>query len=286
MLRRVLSNGNVTHDIDRLRQTRGWSNPFLPDELNPLWFRSSNSPSISTAYSDEHAATRAELDHASWWYQTRNQIICDAIKHLGSKTLWDVGSGTGIVSGALTKAGWKVIGVEPSVEGSRHTARLGMATFCGTLDQLDLPDESLEAVSMFDVLEHVDDREALLKEVRRVLCADGVLVVTVPAIQALWSQFDIDEGHRLRYRKTSLRRELAAAGFHVSRVGYFFSLTILPLMLLRAVPFRLGINRPMSDTREVSVRLKKLGPLATWFERWMALRAPLGSSLIAISHKR
>ena len=161
-----------------------------------------------------------------------------------------------------------------------------METFCGTLDQVGLPDESLEAVSLFDVLEHVDNREALLKEIRRVLRVGGVLLVTVPAIQLLWSQFDIDEGHRLRYRKSSLRRELSDAGFHVSRIGYFFVLGVLPLMLLRAVPFRLGINRPMSDMHEVSVRLEKLGPIATWFERRIALRAPLGSSLMAIAQKR
>ena len=275
----------MTLEIDRLRQTHDWSKPFFTDELNPLWFRSSNSQSISTAYSDEHAATRAELDQASWWYQTRNRIICDAVEHLGSRTLWDVGSGTGIVARALTKAGWKVVGIEPSVEGSRRTARHGMETFCGTLDQVGLPDESLEAVSLFDVLEHVDNREALLKEIRRVLRVGGVLLVTVPAIQLLWSQFDIDEGHRLRYRKSSLRRELSDAGFHVSRIGYFFVLGVLPLMLLRAVPFRLGINRPMSDMHEVSVRLEKLGPIASWFERRIALRAPLGSSLMAIAQK-
>jgi len=181
--------------------------------------------------------------------------------------------------------GRQVIGIEPSRVGAQVTAETGIPTFQTTLEKLELPSNSLAAVSVFDVLEHVPDRQSLLHELHRVLQPDGFLVLTVPALPLLWSQFDDDEAHQLRYTRLTLRNELVKAGFSVETIGYMFALTVLPLLLLRALPYRLGMRKSLSDSAGVAAGGGLLGRIASRIELTIALRAPFGSSVLAVVRK-
>ena len=247
-------------------------------------------PSTSTvtptesAYSDEHMRERAELDRSSWWYQTRNRIILNALQILPRDfALWDIGCGTGVVIEALTKDGRMVIGLEPSAAGADIAASFGQTVLPTTLESLQLPSKSIQAVSLFDVLEHIADRQALLREIRRVLMPDGYLVITVPAMTWLWSSFDEDERHHLRYTKRTLSAELSASGFNVRKSGYFFLFTVPPLLLLRALPHKFGWHTALTDTTAVGARGGTTGHLLAKIETALSMRTPLGSSLLAIS---
>ncbi|MFM8958344.1 MAG: class I SAM-dependent methyltransferase [Actinomycetota bacterium] len=241
---------------------------------------------VTSAYSDSHTADRANLDGTSWWYQTRNRIIIQALRTVPTGTaIWDIGCGTGVVSAALRSTGHQIVGVEPSRAGAEITARTGIPAFHTTLEKLELPSNSLAAVSLFDVLEHVQDRQGLLHELHRVLQPDGFLVLTVPALPLLWSQFDDDEAHQLRYTRLTLRNELVKAGFSVETIGYMFALTVLPLLLLRALPYRLGIRKSLSDSAGVAVHGGLLGHLASQIDQSLALRTPFGSSVLAVVRK-
>ena len=139
---------------------------------------------------------------------------------------------------------------------------------------------------MLDVLEHLDDREKALTEVHRVLTPNGRLVLTVPAIASLWSQFDVDAGHYLRYNKRSIKKELESNGFEVIRMGYFFALTVLPLFVLRALPYRLGVRKAAGTEATLGASGGILGRVATWIERVIAMKTPIGSSLLVVARKR
>ena len=73
---------------------------------------------------------------------------------------------------------------------------------------------------MMDVLEHVDDEQALLGEARRILRPCGALLISVPAFNALWSQHDVTHEHRRRYRKPELVSVVRKAGFTVEWSSY------------------------------------------------------------------
>jgi SAM-dependent methyltransferase len=272
-------------EICRLQRESGWAIPNSPVQNLPDWFSVSSGSVIETAYSDNHVRNRAEIDQHSWWYRTRNKIIIDCLRRESVMSVWDIGSGTGVVAAALKAAGLNVVGVEPSLAGSQLTASMGIPTFHGTLHDLHLPNDSLKAVCLFDVLEHVDNRSALLNEMHRVLQPNGVIVVTVPALPILWSQFDVQEHHHVRFTKASLNRELKSRGFQVTSIGYFYALTVLPLLLLRAVPFRLGIGKSLSDSTAVSKNGGCLGELAQKLEVALAMRTPVGSSILATARK-
>ena len=96
--------------------------------------------------------------------------------------LLDVGCATGVfLQGVRSTGQWEVEGVEMS-EYAAQTARdlYHLQVYQGTLEQAAFADESFDAVTLWDVLEHLHDPRASLCEIRRILKSDGILVLRVP----------------------------------------------------------------------------------------------------------
>jgi len=155
----------------------------------------------------------------------------------------------------------------------------------GTLEGLKLPDSCITEIGSFDVLEHIEDRNRFLAEIYRVLRPGGRFILTVPALSLLWSQADIDAGHFLRYSRRALRKELEVHGFQVNSIGYFFGLTVLPLLLIRAIPFRLRMRSCVSDNSTLRANGRMIGRFVQSIEVAIVGRVPFGSSLLAVARK-
>lgn len=222
----------------------------------------------------------------SWWFDTRNQII---YKHFESKSktevLWDIGSGPGIVSKYLQEHGKRCIAIEPNRQGVIFSAKRGVISIESNLQSLCLPSASIHQIGLFDVLEHVEDRQNLLSEIKRVLTSSGELLITVPALNFLWSAADEHAGHFVRYSRKKLERELNANGFKLKESHYFFSTLVLPLLLLRAIPYRLGIKQPIDDYSLLKQNGGKLGKLLQVIEVRLNRSFLIGTSLFAVAEK-
>ena len=179
-----------------------------------------------------------------YWFDHRFEAVLDLLRQQGVTSLWDIGAGAGSMVGRLSQAGVEVVAVEPLRAGAEASARLGVTSFCGTLQDLHLPDACLPAVGMFDVLEHLEHPEELLNEAHRVLAPDGILVVTVPALRWLWGDEDDVTGHFRRYRKASLDAAVCPEGFRPLSSQYLFASLVPAAALLRALPHRLGRRKP------------------------------------------
>ena len=179
-----------------------------------------------------------------YWFDHRFEAVLDLLRQQGVTSLWDIGAGAGSMVGRLSQGGVDVVAVEPLRAGAEASARLGVTSFCGTLQDLRLPDACLPAVGMFDVLEHLEHPEELLKEAHRVLEPEGILVVTVPALKWLWGDEDDVTGHFRRYRKASLDSAVRAEGFRPLSSQYLFASLVPAAALLRALPHRLGRRKP------------------------------------------
>lgn len=179
-----------------------------------------------------------------YWFDHRFEAVLDLLRQQGVTSLWDIGAGAGSMVGRLSQGGVDVVAVEPLRAGAEASARLGVTSFCGTLQDLRLPDACLPAVGMFDVLEHLEHPEELLKEAHRVLEPEGILVVTVPALKWLWGDEDDVTGHFRRYRKASLDSAVRAEGFRPLSSQYLFASLVPAAALLRALPHCLGRRKP------------------------------------------
>lgn len=239
-----------------------------------------------SAFSDAVQGEIAKAVESSWWYRVRNEIIIKKLRRRGfSGTLWDVGSGTGVVTAALVEAQIPAIAIEPSIGGAMAATQRGVISVQGTLQSLNLPDSCLTGVGAFDVLEHVTSRQDFLQEIVRVLVPGGHFIVTVPALRLLWSHADVEARHYLRYSRRTLRDELEKCGFEILSLGYFFALIAPPLLLIRALPYRLRL--PVRDSNSYTLRASGgiLGKLAARIEVAWAGHVPFGSSLLAIARK-
>ena len=274
-------------ELTRLEREHSWriDSVLSRDTLRGIW-KSSSAATNQTAYLPTQWAELDNLLEDGWWTAVRNRVI-ERVLHTSQvhSALWDLGGGTGTVSRHLLSKGFSPIGVEPSMYAAELATARGVETLCADLIELNLPTASLHAVSMFDVLEHLDHREQVLHEVHRVLKPGGHLVLTVPALMMLWSQHDVDLGHRLRYSRGTLAQSLAECGFAIERIGYFFFLTVLPLLLLRSIPYRLGRRRVIASSAVLSAKGGTLGNFAGLVERNLALRVPVGSSLVVVARR-
>lgn len=182
-----------------------------------------------------------------FWFDHRFEAVLGLLRQEAVTSLWDIGAGTGSMAVRLAGAGIDVVAVEPLKAGAEASARQGITSFCGTLGDLQLPDGCLPAIGMFDVLEHLERPEELLREAHRVLQPDGILVVTVPALKWLWGDEDDVAGHYRRYRKPSLDETVCSEAFQPLASQYLFASLIPAAALLRALPYRLGRRKSEAD---------------------------------------
>jgi SAM-dependent methyltransferase len=240
--------------------------------------------------SDWYNPEVANIEAEGIWAETRALRILEFLKENGIRVIWEVGSGNGNVAIPLRKSGIAVIGIEPLRSGVEGLANNGFAAYWGTLEDLAFPDASIEAIGIFDVLEHLEQPEIVMTEIRRVLKPGGLLITTVPANQWLFSDFDLSIGHFRRYSRKSLQKLLVQNGFSSNKIQYIFLALILPALILRTIPYKLGRRKNFQSEIYANSGLDKLmrilKPLLKailMVERKLPL--PIGLSLISCSHK-
>ncbi len=95
-------------------------------------------------------------------------------------------------------------------------------------------DDEFDLVSALDVIEHNEEDVAMLREIYRVLKPGGLVLITVPALQWLWSHNDVLNAHVRRYTAGGMRERFQAAGFAPLRITYnnFFVFPLAAALIL------------------------------------------------------
>lgn len=182
---------------------------------------------------------RAEDGH--FWFRARNEVIDALVRPVFARLpdgfrAVEFGCGTGNVTRVLvgaTDSRGTVVASEVRPEGVPIAERrAGCRVLQGDLEH---PPEAppFDAVCLFDVVEHIEDDEAAMRAAARLLTPHGRLVLTVPAHQGLWSDYDVASGHHRRYSEETMRRLLRGAGFHIEYMTPFMSLLLPPMWLSR-----------------------------------------------------
>jgi SAM-dependent methyltransferase len=178
-----------------------------------------------------------DVEETHWWYRERRRMIAALLADIPLTEpcrILDAGCGSGRNLELLAPFG-TVTGVEPATLSVAAARARGVGRVVqGSLDSLPLESDAFDLVVCLDVLEHVDDDLAALRELRRVAASGGRLLVTVPAHRWLWGTHDELSGHVRRYTRASLLSVAAAARWEPLRVTGFNASLLGPIALARA----------------------------------------------------
>jgi 2-polyprenyl-3-methyl-5-hydroxy-6-metoxy-1,4-benzoquinol methylase len=228
----------------------------------------------------------AKVERKHWWFAGRREVVARMLERrlpTGASVL-DVGCGTGFVVERLARR-FDACGLEPDAGvRARATPDIASRILPGSTDDLSaLGGRQFDAVTLLDVIEHVDDDAGALHAVVAALRPGGIVLVTAPACPWLWSAHDVMNEHRRRYTRASLRDALARAGLQPMHLSYFNS-RLFPL----ALAHRVGHRRDTTG----ALRLPP-GPVNRAFRALFAGKAtgvergyPFGLSLVTVARSR
>ena len=222
-----------------------------------------------------------------FWHRLRWRALCGYLPADRPFSLVDVGAGAGLLGEYL--AAERPLGryafVEPLAPLEAHLeARHGTACNVRGAAHYD----GAGFVTLLDVLEHQEDDQAFLAELTGRMDVGATLLLTVPALDALWSEWDVALGHHRRYSARTLRARLTGPGLELVAVDYLFPEMLAPALvrkLLRRTNGTAAQERcpefpdlsPSVDALLYRIGLVSLRLRGLW---------PAGTSLLAVARRR
>lgn len=205
----------------------------------------------NSGFNPEHFSKLAELEAGNFWFRARNKLIIRAISQYipNFKNFLEIGCGTGYVLSALSShyQDREFSGGEIYTEGlSYAAARQRTSMKFLQLDARTIPFiNEFDCIGAFDVLEHINEDTAVLEQTHQALKDEGLLILTVPQHQWLWTEVDRIACHVRRYNKKELHRKVEHAGYKIIYSTSFVT-TLLPFMLVSRL-----LKRKHSSNEEV-----------------------------------
>ncbi len=201
------------------------------------------------------------LEDTYWWFVGRHRLVegliterygqpsastsasTSASSSRNPLAILDVGCGTGAMSASLLRWG-NVVSMDFSPLALQFSRRRGLKHLLGA-DAMKLPlaPGRFDLITVMDVLEHLPDDEAAMREFFRVLKPGGRVIATVPAYQHLWSEHDIALMHHRRYVRQQLGERFGRAGFRLEKLSH----TMTALYPIVALQRRLNASKPPHD---------------------------------------
>ncbi|AMJ62701.1 class I SAM-dependent methyltransferase [Bosea sp. PAMC 26642] len=272
-------------------QTIALISPTLMKNQDGFWVGKGTEP---VSYPEEFHGDYAAIEASSYWFAHRNRCINSLVERFPpTGPILDIGGGNGIVSLALQQNGFDAIVLEPGPQGAAAARMRGLPVINATVASAAISDNSVAAMGLFDVLEHIADEPGVLADLHRALIPGGWIYMSVPAFGWLWSNEDQLAGHMRRYTTRSAAGALRVAGFEVVHTSFMFAPLVLPLFLLRAIPSLFGrlkgLGRSVSDDHHLPDNV--VGRMLAKMLESERLRLmtgatmPFGTSVVAVARK-
>ena len=214
-------------------------------------------------------------------YRLRARLLHCACPNGG--VLLDMGCATGnFVREVCRNTGWRGVGFDLSTRALTVAHSQGIAVWCGEATSIALPDAVCDAVTLWEVIEHVPDPQATLAEVRRVLRPGGTLLLSTPngaSWQARnwgrhWAGWDPPR-HLHVFSFPILQQLLHASGLHITQRH---ALPLERFYLVDSIRRWLRYKQALSKETECVAVL--LG-LAAWPLLWLLDRVwPAASAIV------
>jgi len=161
-------------------------------------------------------------------------------KLVKGRKIFDIGTATGYFLDLARKRGWQTSGIEISEFASKIAKKKGHNIFTGQLKEKEIND-SFDVITMWDVLEHLDNPKKTLLKVNKLLNKEGLLAINTINKGSLWAKIYgkywhliIPPEHLFYYSYKNLEILLSQTGFkvlYVKKIGKKFSLAYIFNML-------------------------------------------------------
>jgi len=214
----------------------------------------------------------------TFWHRVRFDIVVAEARDVGATSVLDIGAGSGMLGDHLSAAAPSItyrFDESSPVLDDRLGTRFGDDARFG-------PDERVPrhtVAALLDVIEHIDDDVDALRSWRDRMDPGARLVVTVPALQWAFSEWDTQLGHHRRYSRPRLRGTLHSAGFDVLRCDYLFP-EMLPIVVKRRL---LAGDDDGVDMPRLSDRVNRIGYRISSSSARLRRVWPAGTSVVALA---
>ena len=260
------------------------------------------SPEVASAYTDYPDSGFDLTDknaESSFWVSSRNRLFKSIVqRHLmptGRTKFLEIGCGTGdFIQQIAQNKNLEITGSEIYLKGlvyaKKNLPSVDFVQFDVTKGTIG---EQFHIITAFDVIEHIENDNAALSNISRMLNKDGVLIVSVPQHMFLWSKLDEIVKHKRRYSRRELVAKLKANNLDIDYATSFLFI-LFPLMLMSRLSDRGGDQSP-SDEQGLEKRVKFSGVLNTIFDFFMRIdeglirlgaSLPFGGTLVVVARKR
>ncbi len=156
-----------------------------------------------------------------------DRTLLDEIEKLGRRgAMLEVGCAYGFFLDEARSRGWRVRGVEPSVHAADYARqKLGLDVSSTPFTDLPVEPESLDAIALWDVIEHLPNPRETVQSAREWLRFGGVIAISTGDVRSLsarihgadWSLMT-PPWHQFYFSRSTLRRLLEESGFEVVRL--------------------------------------------------------------------
>jgi SAM-dependent methyltransferase len=234
------------------------------------------------------------VEDSHWWFVGRRAILESFLATINSKlktqnselSILDVGCGTGANLEMLKQFG-EAEGVDVSDDALEFCKKKGLKVHKGLAESLPFADETFDLVTALDVVEHLDDDISGLREMNRVLKADGKTLIFVPAFMWLWGVQDDISNHRIRYTRQQIIERLSVAGFEIERATYANITFFLPILLGRFLMKITGIKPESENNVNISALNGIFGKIFSAEKYWLnKANFPFGVSIVIVAKKK
>jgi 2-polyprenyl-3-methyl-5-hydroxy-6-metoxy-1,4-benzoquinol methylase len=176
-----------------------------------------------------------------------NNLAKLLVKNRSNIHILDVGCSNGSFVSIANSLGLRAEGVDPSENAITDGFKKGLNLHTGFLDEVAFPDNSFDAITLYEVIEHVSDSSSLFKECARILRPNGILLVGTGNVDSWtrrikkhnWDFFDMEKhgGHINFFSPKSLSILAPRVGFRVVKIDTssvkFFEKSEMPAGLYR-----------------------------------------------------
>jgi len=230
-----------------------------------------------------------DLYNKHWWWRARERFILSTLESIGLRprkrhSILDVGCGDGLFFNRLSRFG-DVEGIEADATLISEDNPWKSKIHVGAFDSTFQPGKEYSLILMLDVLEHFADPLPALNRALDLMEPGGLLLITVPAFQCLWTAHDDLNHHFTRYTKRSLLELISKTRIRTQSCRYFFHWTF-PVKLLVHIKERLLPAKP--DIPKIpNLWLNRAMLQVSCLEQRLLhkINVPFGSSLMAVARR-